>query len=233
MKTTTIALLALSTIATAAPTATDSKPAADAYANVDWSKVKYPASAGANLPSYPAPAGGWANVAYPPGTGASASAPAACANGPFTFTSTYHILADPSQVVNGSNAFTGGLAGASGVYDLGVNSEHDYVCFSIALSGFRGEYQSPAKTATHMHQAARGKSGLPRLAFPNPVVVVDGGVRYSRGCLSAPYTTGVVINGTDTGASFSAKQIEANPSMFFVDVHSSLAVPGAIRGQVA
>merc|ERR1711915_899552 len=31
---------------------------------------------------------------------------------------------------------------------------------------------------------------------------------------------------------FTVKQIEDNPSAFFTDVHSSLAVPGAVRGQL-
>ena len=72
------------------------------YENVD-----YPDGTGENLPSYPAPPGGYENVAYPPGTGAGAVP--ACTNGPFTFTSTYHVTATPDQVVNGTT-FTGGLA---------------------------------------------------------------------------------------------------------------------------
>lgn len=245
MKTTSLtaslALLILS--ATAAPTQKDgaAAPAVDYskvdYSNVDWTKVVYPSSAGANLPSYPAPSGGWSSVAYPPGTGAGASGKKDCpaqAPSPFTFTSTYSLTATPGQVVNASNAFTGGLAGVVGYYNLGINSALDYICYDIKLVGFRGDYQSPAKTATHLHQAAAGKAGPPRLAFPNPVVSAnDANVRYSRGCLSAPYTTGVLANGTDTGAAFSAAQIERNPAAFFVDVHSSLAVAGAVRAQVA
>jgi hypothetical protein len=40
------------------------------------------------------------------------------------------------------------------------------------------------------------------------------------------------MNGQDTGAGFRVSQIEDNPSGFFADVHSSLAVPGAVRGQL-
>lgn len=107
MKTTSITTFAsLALAASAAPT--DYTPPGG------WNSVAYPANAGSNLPSYPAPAGGWENVKYPPGTGAGASAPAAsapagCKNGPFTFTSTFHVVATPDQVVNGTRP-TGGLA---------------------------------------------------------------------------------------------------------------------------
>lgn len=40
-----------------------------------------------------------------------------------------------------------------------------------------------------------------------------------------------MANGQDTGTGFKVSQIEENPSGFFADVHSSLAVPGAVRGQ--
>jgi hypothetical protein len=112
-----------------------------------------------------------------------------------------------------------------------LNSKTNTICYDITLTGFRGNYQSPALTATHIHEAARGASGPPRLAFPNPI----GNEKYANsfGCLSGPFRTG--INGTDgadTGAGFQVSRIEANPAAFFADVHSSLAVPGAVRGQL-
>ena len=48
---------------------------------------------------------------------------------------------------------------------------------------------------------------------------------------AGPFTTGLVMMGKDTGEGFTLKQIEENPSGFMADVHSSLAVPGAVRGQ--
>lgn len=69
------------------------------------------------------------------------------------------------------------------------------------------------------------------LAFPNPSGS-DEGPRKSIGCLTGPFKTGVIANGNDTGDGFHVRQIEQNPSMFFADVHSSLAVPGAMRGQL-
>jgi hypothetical protein len=154
--------------------------------------------------------------------------------GPFRFTSTYSVVATPDQVVNGTTP-TGGLAGAIGYYNLGFNSVENIVCYNITLFGFQGNYSSPAATATHLHQAARGASGPPRLAFPNPVLDHPGeplGRRRSLGCLVGPFTTGLLANGVDTGVGFNVSQIEKDPAAFMVDVHSSLAVPGAVRGQL-
>jgi hypothetical protein len=190
--------------------------------------------------------GGWESVHYPPGTGASVPPaaypspvpPPACPPAPmspFHFTSTFSIKATPDQVVNGTTP-TGGLAGASGLYLFGLNSVENTICYNITLHGFRGDYSSPARTATHLHEAVRGASGSPRIAFPNPVAInADGSVRRSVGCMTGPFMTGLNVTGTttDTGAVFKVAQIEANPAGFFADVHSSLAVPGAVRGQLA
>ncbi|KAK1995368.1 hypothetical protein LX36DRAFT_692653 [Colletotrichum falcatum] len=156
------------------------------------------------------------------------------APGPFSFTSTYDVVATPDQVVDSNNTFTGGLAGAVGYFSYGINSRDNVICYNITLVGFRGEYQSPAVSATHIHQAQKGLAGPPRIAFPNPTPV-EGyqNVRRSIGCLSGPFRTGVNASGVDTGAGFTVSRIEENPSDFFTDVHSSLAVPGAVRGQLS
>jgi hypothetical protein len=78
------------------------------------------------------------------------------------FTSTQVVIATPDQVVDADNKKTGGLKGAKGLYKFGFNSKEDTVCYKITLYGFEGEYQSPAKTATHIHEAPKGKSGPPR-----------------------------------------------------------------------
>ena len=179
--------------------------------------------------------GGWESVKYPASAGASAGASAACtknsAASPFHFTSTYTVQAEPGQVVNGTTP-TGGLAGASGIYAFGINSVENTICYNITLYNFRGNFQSPALTATHIHEAAKGASGPPRIAFPNPVG--DDKVRRSIGCVTGPFATGVkATDGSDTGAAFHVSQIEKNPAAFFADAHSSLAVPGAVRGQLA
>jgi hypothetical protein len=151
----------------------------------------------------------------------------------FTFTSMMAVNAIPDEVVNGTEP-TGGLAGATGTFLFGLNSAMDMICYNITLNNFQGEFDSPATTATHIHEAARGASGPPRIAFPNPEPIdAAGTVRNSAGCMRGPFTTGVVMEGRDTGEGFTVQQIEANPAAFFADTHSSLALPGAVRGQLA
>lgn len=81
---------------------------------------------------------------------------------PKYFTSTYEVKATPDQVVNANNTFTGGLDGAEGLYRYGINKDCDVICYDIIITGFRGEYQSPARTATHIHEGAVAKNGPPR-----------------------------------------------------------------------
>ena len=90
---------------------------------------------------------------------------------------------------------------------------------------------SPARTATHIHQAARGASGPPRVVFPNPVG--DDRLRRSLGCMTGPFETGVkAADGADTGAGFKLAQIEANPAGFFADAHTRAFTAGVVRGQL-
>lgn len=193
-----------------------------------------PAAPGA--PPVTAPAE--APVAAPEAPVAAPAAPPAAAagdaNGLFSFSSTMLTNATPEQVVDGTTP-TDGLAGASGTFNFGLNSATDTICYNITLNNFQGDFASPATTATHIHEAAVGQSGPPRIAFPNPVAVGDpaAGVMNSAGCIRGPFTTGVVMEGADTGAGFTVAQIEANPAGFFADTHSSLAMPGAVRGQLA
>lgn len=190
------------------------------YSKVDWTKVDYTTVDWNKVDDSNKGYGQWDSAAK-------------------VFTSTYSVKATPEQVVNGTGAattFTGGLSGCKGTYEYGIISDANTICYRIEIYGFRGNYQSPAKTATHIHQAAKGQNGPPRLAFPNPVAVDDKkpeGKRVSVGCITGPFTTGVTANGADTGAGFHVSQVEKDPKAFFTDVHSSLAVPGAIRGQLA
>lgn len=172
---------------------------------------------------------------------------------PIPYTSTYSVVARPKQVVNGTEP-TGGLPGAIGYYDFGLNVDYNLICYHIRLNGFRGEYESPAATASklcppglwimtslltlriaHLHEAARGQSGPPRIAFPNPKKTDGRHGRVSVGCLQGPFVTGLEDpeTGEDYGADFHVSQIEENPKGFFSDVHSSLALAGAVRGQLA
>lgn len=54
---------------------------------------------------------------------------------------------------------TGGLAGAKGWYLYGINSHENVICYNITLEGFRGNYSSPAVTATRIHEAPKGMAG--------------------------------------------------------------------------
>ena len=151
---------------------------------------------------------------------------------PSTFTSAYTAMATPGMVVNAEGAPTPGTAGASGTFNYRINSDDEIICYDITVTGITEPFQSPAKTATHIHQAAAGKSGPPRVAFPNPTSQSDGSFR-SSGCLEGPFTTGIKgPDGADTGTNFSLKQIEADPAAFFTDTHTAANPAGAVRGQL-
>jgi len=107
------------------------------------------------------------------------------------------------------------------------------------------------------HEAAFGRAGPPRIAFPNPTSdspIDEFGRRTSYGCLKGPFTTGVAPNGSesllsllcplcsradfrslplaDSAEGFSVTQIEANPPAFFTDTHTVAFPAGAVRGQL-
>ena len=152
---------------------------------------------------------------------------------PSSFTSAFTVMATPDQVVNNDGVAAPGEPGATGTFDFRINSETEVICYDITLRGVTGDYQSPAKTATHIHQAAAGEAGPPRIAFPNPVDQGDG-TRTSSGCLQGPFTTGVTNDaGADTGAGFTLAQIEADPAAFTGDSHTASFVPGVVRGQLS
>jgi CHRD domain len=150
---------------------------------------------------------------------------------PATFTSAFTAMATPDAVVNPDGVPTPGEPGASGSFMYRINSDLDVICYDITLTGVTPPYQSPAKTATHIHQAAAGKAGPPRIALPNPED--DGtGTLVSSGCLQGPFTTGVVANGADTGSGFTLAQLEADATAFSTDTHTTAFAAGAVRGQL-
>lgn len=150
---------------------------------------------------------------------------------PATFTSAFTVMATPDQVVADGEP-VGGAPGATGTFSLRINSDLDIVCYDITTTGVEPPYESAAKTSTHVHESGAGDSGPPRLAFPDPEG--SGDTRTSSGCLQGPFTTGLddETTGEDTGAGFTLAQIEADPSGFAADVHTSQFVPGAVRGQL-
>ncbi|PSN62260.1 hypothetical protein BS50DRAFT_638813 [Corynespora cassiicola Philippines] len=147
----------------------------------------------------------------------------------FQFDKTITVKADPNQVRNGTTPVPG-QEGAKGVFKFGINVADNTICYNITLSGVTGDYQSPAITATHIHEAAKGASGPPRIAIPNPQGPDDR--RISYGCLTGPFETGVLNNGTDTGTNFHVKEIVDNPTGFFADTHTVQFSLGAVRGQL-
>ena len=150
---------------------------------------------------------------------------------PDSFTSAFTVMATPDQVINNDGVATPGQPGAAGEFTFRINSELEIICYDITLTGVSGDYQSPAKTATHIHEAAAGQAGPPRIAFPNPAPVGDGPWT-SSGCLQGPFTTGVMANGADTGTGFTLAQIEANPAGFTGDSHTVDFAAGVVRGQL-
>jgi len=152
---------------------------------------------------------------------------------PSSFTSAFTVMATPDQVINNDGVAVAGEPGATGTFDFRINSDTEVICYDITLTGVTGDYQSPAKTATHIHQAAAGKAGPPRIAFPNPTDADGDGVREASGCLQGPFTTGVTSDaGTDTGEGFTLAQIEADPAGFTGDSHTAAFAAGVVRGQL-
>ncbi|WP_144877128.1 CHRD domain-containing protein [Microbacterium sp. 1.5R] len=150
---------------------------------------------------------------------------------PSSFTSAFTVLATPDTVVNNDGVAAPGEPGAAGTFSFRVNSDLDIICYDIELTGVTGDYQSPARTATHIHQADAGKPGPPRIAFPNPAPIGDG-PRTSSGCMQGPFTTGVLVDGVDTGTGFTLAQLEANPAGFSADSHTASFAAGVVRGQL-
>lgn len=163
--------------------------------------------------------------------GGALPASASSASEPDSFTSAFMVEMTPDMVVDMEGEPTGGAPDGSGTMELRVNSDEGVICYDITTQNVEPPYESPAVTATHIHEAPAGEAGPPRLAFPNPEG--DGDVRTSSGCMEVPMETGVEgDDGQDTGAGFSLAELEADPAAFFGDTHTAEFVPGAVRGQL-
>lgn len=60
----------------------------------------------------------------------------------------------------------------------------------------------PTRPLDSQHQAAFGRAGPPRIAFPNPTIespVDEQGRRTSFGCVQGPFLTGILANGSEFG----------------------------------
>lgn len=139
---------------------------------------------------------------------------------PATFTSQFSVAADPGSVPQADDGQRG-QDGASGTFNLRFNSAQEIVCFDVTLRGVTPPFQSPAATATHIHQGAPGQVGPPVVLLPNPQAAGDGSLQ-SSGCLLRSFVD----------AGFSLAQIEANPAGFYVDNHTQMRPAGSVRGQL-
>jgi len=150
---------------------------------------------------------------------------------PSSFTSAFTVNATPDTIIDTEGNPAEGAPGATGTFTFMINSDEEIICYEITTTGVEPPYESPAKTATHVHEANAGEGGPPRLAFPNPTG--SGDTRTSSGCLQGPFTTGLEgEDGADTGEGFSLAQIEANPAGFSADTHTAEFPAGAVRGQL-
>jgi threonine dehydratase len=148
---------------------------------------------------------------------------------PFTVTSRFTVEADAAQVVDG------GEPGATGTWQLRVDRDLDLICYAIELDGVSGAYQSPALTATHVHEGDPGEAGPARVAFADPQPVdpeAPDGIRRSSGCVeagAAAFPEGAME--PDPGAGFSVAALEDDPTAYYVDTHTEDFPAGAVRGQ--
>lgn len=111
------------------------------------------------------------------------------------------VQADGEQVVDGDTGEVGvGDPDGSGLYELDLQPDEDIICFKIAVD-VTPPYESPASTATHIHEAPAGEAGPPRVMFtdPNPNDPEKNQVRKSVGCLPGDYATitGVMVDPED------------------------------------
>jgi len=127
-------------------------------------------------------------------------------------------------VLNGSNEVPGpGDANGRGVAlirRVAVENGVDKVCWFIVANKL-----APA-TAAHIHPGAAGVAGAPVVTLGTPAKKSHGvgqGVEMARGCTD-PATA------TYTDAQLDS--IWANPSGFYVNVHTTEFPGGAIRGQL-
>ena len=120
-------------------------------------------------------------------------------------TRVYRVALDGSQEAPGP-----GDPDASGAAIVIVNPNNDTVCFLMKWSDIDGTV-----TASHIHN---GPAGSPAgVVVPLFVNATFDGTGMARGCVPG--------NGwTD--------DINANPAGFYVNVHSTVFPPGAIRGQL-
>jgi hypothetical protein len=124
-----------------------------------------------------------------------------------TFTCTVATL-------NGANETPPNTSPATGTATLSLDTTANTVSFTLTVSGL-----SSASVASHIHQAPTGVAGP--IVVPLPLGAGAGLTSFTAsGSSVAP------------NAGFNVADIAANPSAFYVNVHSTQFPGGEIRGQL-
>lgn len=100
------------------------------------------------------------------------------------------LYGEPGQTefsvdLNPEEVIDGGTDGASGTAEISLYPDDETICFSITTDDVAPPYESPANTATHIHEAPEGDDGPPVVVFPDPQPR-DPDAEYERtsaGCL--------------------------------------------------
>lgn len=114
--------------------------------------------------------------------------------------------------LSGREVPEGGDPGGQGSGQLDLNAQQQTACFTIHWEGLKGEV-----TALHLHIAARGSEGPHWIDFFNNQHIpgTDG---KSSGCVPATQDR--------------IRAVIDNPTAYYLNVHSTAFVTGAIRGQL-
>jgi hypothetical protein len=111
-------------------------------------------------------------------------------------TTEFTVQGDPAQVPDEEG---GGNPDASATFDLQLFPDEEVICFDICARGVTPPYESPATTATHIHEGDRGVVGPPVVVFPDPQPRDPDfdGPRTSSGCLPGELAFQTGVNGDD------------------------------------
>jgi hypothetical protein len=106
--------------------------------------------------------------------------------------------------LTGAAALPKGPPSAAGTASITLNPKAGKACWKLSVSGI------DEPLSAHIHEAAVGKLG--------PVVIPLGDTFSERGCVLAPRRA--------------LKAVAATPADYYIDVHTTKHLPGAVRGQL-
>ena len=114
----------------------------------------------------------------------------------------------------GANETPPNTSPATGSITLTFNTTFNTVDFTLTVAGL-----TSSAIAAHIHEAPAGVAGPIRVPLP-----------LGAGLGQTTFTTSATLVSPNAG--FNVAQIEANPTGFYVNVHSSTFPGGEIRGQL-